>query len=163
LHHLSLDRLEELIPTMQDGAKVAVVAGIVAEKSQLFAGEATARIERIEPITLVERFAAFVQELGERVTARLNGAEAEKMPTKAAVARILDHESQASPVRAQPSGLPSETDSQSDVTNRFTQGEPIPIDNPIDESAASAPSARDPGRGGIARGGRGPSAMDKPA
>jgi hypothetical protein len=77
LHHMSLDRLEELLPKMENGKDVAVVVGITADKAQNFAGEATARIEIIEPISIVDRFRLAMLELEKRVAERI-GCEAKK-------------------------------------------------------------------------------------
>jgi hypothetical protein len=70
LHAMSLDRIEELIPRANDVAKLAVTAGILAEKSQLLAGEATARIEQTGPADLLQRFEAFCGALEKRAQAR---------------------------------------------------------------------------------------------
>jgi hypothetical protein len=79
LHHLSLDRLEELLPTMTNGGQVAVVAGITGDKSQQFAGEATARIEIVQSVNVVDRFRAFVVDLEKRVSARLIDSDGKKI------------------------------------------------------------------------------------
>lgn len=81
LHRMALERAAELIPRCSDLQKVAVAGGIYAEKSQLFAGEATARIVSSEPIDLVARFGAFVAELEKRVQARQIGLADKKMAT----------------------------------------------------------------------------------
>lgn len=83
LHRMALERAAELIPDCTDLAKVAIASGIFAEKTQLFAGEATARITGTEPVDLVERFGQFVSALEKRVTAREIGLAEKNTATNA--------------------------------------------------------------------------------
>ena len=81
LHRMALERAAELIPRCNDLGRVAVASGIFAEKSQLFSGEATARIASAEPVDLVARFGAFVLALEKKVRAREIGSDDKKMGT----------------------------------------------------------------------------------
>jgi hypothetical protein len=98
LHRMALERAAELIPRCNDLQKVAVSSGVFAEKSQLFAGEATARIASSEPVDLVARFGAFVAELEKRVQARVIDSDAKKMAAKGpASAAVLALPAEAAP------------------------------------------------------------------
>jgi hypothetical protein len=81
LHRMALERAAELIPRCDDLGRVAVASGIFAEKSQLFAGEATARIASAEPVDLVARFGAFILALEKKVRAREVGSDAKNTGT----------------------------------------------------------------------------------
>jgi hypothetical protein len=152
LHRMSLERAGELIPGCADLQKVAVASGIFAEKSQLFAGEATARIATAEPIDLVARFGAFIAELEKKVAAR--EAEATIMP---AIAQIGLTAKNKAPKAA--AALPGQSDCSSDGLGDLTQerGQAANKEaNKPEDTPSAAAGAADGGGGGRRAAPRGP-------
>lgn len=155
LHAMSLDRIEELIPRANDCAKLAVTAGILADKSQLLAGEATARIEHNEPADLLQRFETFCQAMEKRAQVReIDVAASEKLVKESA-----DRSDPGDPsIQSDPDGR-SETDSKSDVATDPTQeSKTDPDDLPNDltqpgicptEPGSPAGASAERGEGGV--------------
>lgn len=136
LHEMCLDRAQDLIPRCDDLQKLAVSSGIFAEKSNLLAGEATARIEEVKAVNLVERFQIFVTSLEKKAAAREIGDEAGNKLTNSATPALLD---QAAPAEAE---ILARVDSESEVLNRSTEGsKPIPYNQPNKSDRARGPRA----------------------
>jgi hypothetical protein len=154
LHAMSLDRIEELIPRSNDVAKLAVTAGILAEKSQLLAGEATARIEQTGPADLLQRFETFCNALEKRAQAREIDVTEKETRTNSELE-----------IAGQLQDQDPESDSRSDVPSDSTQeNRTDTLDLPLESqtsarSAAAAGTQTSPaaeGGGGGARDGGSP-------
>lgn len=139
----SAERLEELVPKMGDGAKVAVVLGIAAEKLQLLTGEATMRVESIEGgAALHRRFAEIHEGLAKMAQARVIEPDMDLAGGNAAVnAAARLHEGEV------------KTDGESDVfgdSSEVIKHNPDNLSDESDDPASSEDSA--PGGEGVAFG-----------
>jgi hypothetical protein len=149
LHAMSLDRIEELIPRANDVAKLAVTAGILAEKSQLLAGEATARIESNAPADLLQRFEAFCGALEKRAQAREIVVSVEQKFVKDAGATgdssLAELPAPGSPAELEPEPAIAgqESDGEPDVSNQDLPGNKTdPDDSPDDSDRSQVTRAR---------------------
>jgi transcriptional regulator len=105
---LSVERVVELVPSINNAKDAAIVAAVMVDKLQLLSGEATARVERVE----------VSQDKLAEMLASLPILEAEVLPLTGPSADAPEQKGVAALPGVMPAGLGS--DSLSDVLPSFT-------------------------------------------